>query len=250
MNNPGMIEAQPGADWHDLQERVATILSESGLAAEVSRSLQLARGTVEVDVYATDPTTTPPAVYLCECKRWRSRVPQAEVQAFRTIVSDAGAHFGLFISATGFQVGAFRVVEHTNVHLLGWQEFQSLFLERWCRTFWVPTLRTRGDRLAGYVDPVSSDAAVREAHGERLEPAEALGLFVHGMWGHPFNNMLAAMYGRPNEPVAQAIWDRRNKYRAYLPKPVADAESLRELLVAMLTFTTQWERETGRRSGA
>lgn len=245
-----MIEEQPGADWHDLQERVATILRESGLVPEVSRSLRLARGTVEIDVYATDPTTTPPAVYLCECKRWRSRVPQAEVQAFRTIVSDAGAHFGLFVSATGFQAGAFEVVEHTNVHLLGWQEFQGLFLERWCSTYWVPTLRTRGDRLAGYVDPVSSDAAIREAHGEPLEPAEAVGLFVHDMWGDPFNNIAAAMCGRPNEPVAQAIWSHRDKYRAYLPKPAAEAKFLRELLDALLGFVARWQREREGRGGA
>ena len=132
-----MIENEPGADWHDLQQRVATILVECGLAAEVGRSVPVARGTVKIDVYATDPTTTPPAVYLCECKRWRSRVPQAQVQAFRTVVSDAGAHFGLCVSAMGFQAGAFEVIKHTNVHLLGWKEFQKLFLERWCSNYWV-----------------------------------------------------------------------------------------------------------------
>ncbi len=231
-----MIEKEPGADWRDLQQRVAIILQECGLVAEVGRSVRLARGTVEVDVYATDPTTTPPALYLCECKRWRSRVPQAEVQAFRTIVSDAGAHFGLFISASGFQEGAFAVVNHTNVHLLDWEAFQGLFLERWCRTYWIPTLRTRGDRLASYVDPPSSDAAVREAHGEPLDPAEAVGLLVLDMWGHPFNNMTAAMLGRSADPVAEAIWRQRDKYRAYLPKRVAESEFLRNLLDALLDF--------------
>jgi hypothetical protein len=113
---------------------------------------------------------------------------------------------GLFVSAAGFQAGAFEVVRHTNVHLLGWQEFQNLFLERWCSTYWVPTLRARGDRMAGYVDPVSSNAAIRETRGEPLESAEAVGLFVHDMWGDPFNNLPAAMLGRPNEPVAEAIW--------------------------------------------
>ena len=67
-----MIEKEPGADWRDLQQRVAAILLECGLVAEVGRSLGLARGTVEIDVYATDPATTPRAMYLCECKRWRS----------------------------------------------------------------------------------------------------------------------------------------------------------------------------------
>ena len=238
-----MIEKEPGADWRDLQQRVAVILAECGLVAEVGRSVRLARGTVEIDVYATDPTTTPPAMYLCQCKRWRSRVPQAEVQAFRTVVSDSGAHLGLFVSAAGFQAGAFEVVRHTNVHLLGWQEFQNLFLERWCSTHWVPTLRTRGDRMAGYVDPVSSDATIREAHGEPLEPAEAVGLFVHDMWGAPFNNIAAAMLSRPTEPVAEAIWSHRDKYRAYLPKPAGEATALRDLLDALLDFAERWQRE-------
>lgn len=178
-----MIEEQPGADWRDLQERVAAILTECGLVSEVGRTLDLARGKAEIDVYAIDSSTTPPGVYLCECKRWHSRVPQAEVQAFRTIVSDAGAHFGLFVSATGFQIGSFEVVKNTNIHLLDWQGFQNMFLERWCRKYWIPTLRVRGDRLAGYVDPVSSDAAVRGAHGDPLDAAEAVGLFVLDMWG-------------------------------------------------------------------
>jgi hypothetical protein len=147
------------------------------------RELQLARGKAAIDVYASDPSTTPPGIYLAECKRWRTSVPQAEVQAFRTVIADAGAHFGLFISASGFQSGAFEVVKNTNVHLLDWQQFQNLFLERWCRRYWIPTFRTRGARLADYVDPVGSDAAVREAHGEPLEAAEAVGLFVLDMWG-------------------------------------------------------------------
>jgi restriction system protein len=133
-----MIEEEPGKDWRDLQQRVATILQECGLDSETERTLHLSRGTAVIDVYASDPSATPPGIYLSECKRWRSRVPQAEVQAFRTVVADAGAHFGLFISASGFQSGAFEVVKHTNVHLLDWQEFQKLFLERWCRRYWIP----------------------------------------------------------------------------------------------------------------
>ncbi len=52
-----MIENQPGTDWRDLQQRVSLILQESGLQAETGRNLLTARGTVEIDVYATDPAT-------------------------------------------------------------------------------------------------------------------------------------------------------------------------------------------------
>jgi hypothetical protein len=54
----------------------------------------------------------------------------------------------------------------------------------------------------------------------------------------------------PITPVAQAIWSHRDKNRAYLPKPAAEAKSLRELLDALLGFVMCWQRETEGRGGA
>src|ERR1039457_1598360 len=189
-----MIEEAPGVDWRDLQERVAAILRECGYVAETGRVVRTARGTVEIDVYAIDPTTNPQAVYLCECKRWHTRVPQGEVLSFRSVVSDAGSHFGLFISAAGFQAGAYDVAAHTNISLVDWMGFQELFVERWCRNSWIPTLRARGDPLSRSVEPVRSDASVRQAHGEPVKPIEAVGLFALDMWGNPFNGLVES-YG-------------------------------------------------------
>lgn len=152
-----MIEEQPGKDWKDLQRRVSRILAECGFVAETQKVITTARGRTEVDVYAKDPLTTPEALYICECKRWASRVPQAEVQTFRTIVADAGAHFGLFISSAGFQAGAHDVMQHTNIRLLDWASFQQLFIERWCTSFWVPTVRTSADALAGHTEMPGND---------------------------------------------------------------------------------------------
>jgi hypothetical protein len=226
-------------DWRDLQERVAAILRECGLVAETSRRICTARGAVEFDVYAIDPTTNAHAVYLCECKRWRSRVPQGEVQAFRSAVSDAGSHFGLFISAAGFQAGAFDVAAHTNVSLLDWAGFQELFLERWCRTYWVPTLRARGDPLVHHLNAASGDAPTRQTHGEPIQPIEAVCLFALAMWGPPFND-LAAKHGLPPEPLAPAIWRHRELCRDFLPKRAAEAKSLRELLEALLALADRY----------
>lgn len=234
-----LIERQPGADWRDLQERVAVVLRECGLDSEVARTLQTVRGKVEVDVYATDSSTTPPAILLCECKRWSSRVPKAEVKSFRTDVADFGAHFGLFISSCGFQSGAHDVVENTNVRLVDWQGFQDLFLERWCSRYWVPTMRKRGDRLAASVEPIDSDAGRRFAKGEGIQPAEAAGLFMLDLWGSPFLG-LEAMIGLPTQPVADAIWGQLDTYQAYLPESVLAAGSLRELLDALAQYAEQW----------
>jgi hypothetical protein len=241
-----MIEGPPGNDWRGLQDRVASILRESGFDAKVGAHLPLARGAVAIDVLATDPSTVPPALYLCECKRWRANVPQAEVQTFRTIVADAGAHFGLFISSRGFQSGARDVVRHTNIHLLDWAEFQSLFVERWCRRYWVPTVRREADRMAGYAEMPGNDAPLRYHHGEPIEPAEAVGLFVLDLWGEPFNDLIGHIEGRALQSVAEAIWRHREQYRQFLPPPVVAATTLRELLEAILGFSQAWLRETGR----
>jgi hypothetical protein len=209
---PVLIETEPGADWRDLQTRLATILQECGFVIGVARDVSTARGRVEVDVYATDLTTNPPAIYLCECKRWASNVPQGEVQTFRTVVADSGAHFGLFISARGFQSGAYEVVRNTNVHLLSWAQFQELFLERWCKRHWVPTFRNEADPLLRYVDPPSgSDAAGRAARGEPLEPAEAVGLLALNMWGEPFVTFPSVT---ESEPLAKAIERHMKAYSA------------------------------------
>lgn len=237
-----LIEKDPGTDWRELQQRVAAILQESGFIVEIARSLKTARGTVEIDVYATDPKTTPTAIYLCECKRWGCNVPQAEVQTFRTIMEDSGAHFGLFISARGFQKGAYNVIQHTNIQLLTWTQFQEIFLERWCKRYWIPTFRSVAHSLIDYIEPINSDAAARANRGESLQPAEAVGLLGLDMFGSPFNGIAELILGR-TEPVAAAIVEHRDRYRRYLPQPIADAQCLRDLLEAIISFAITWKSD-------
>ena len=238
-----LIECEPGTDWRGLQDRVSQILNECGLSSQVGLNIQTARGQVEIDVYATDPTTSPPAIYLCECKRWTTRVPQAEVQTFRTIASDVGAHFGLFISSVGFQAGAFDVVKHTNIHLLDWSGFQQLFIERWCRHYWIPTFRSRADRLAGRVEPICSDAPIREANGGPLEAYEAIGLMALGMYNPKFTGIFNNVLISSNETISDDIWLLRDKYRQHLPDEVAEAQDLRTFLDTLVAFSDKWVEE-------
>lgn len=236
-----MIELEPGADWRGLQERVAAILGECGLSAEVGRTLSTVRGVVEVDVFAMDPASTPPAVYLCECKRWSTNVPKAEVKSFRTDVADYGAHFGLFISARGFQSGADAVVEKTNVHLLDWIGFQDMFLERWCEQYWIPTVRDKCDGLVAYIDPPSSDACVRLAHGGKVDPDEAVGILALGLWGSSYTAMRRPT-GLPRPVASSEIWALRDKYRDILPVAAAEATTLRDLLDSLVSTADEWTR--------
>ena len=113
--------------WRDLQESVAVILREAGFVAEVERSTNHARGVVELDVYAEHAIQSHVVTLACECKQWKTAVPQAVVQTFRTILSDTGIDAGYIVSAAGFQSGAIQAATYTNVRLVDWAEFLAIF---------------------------------------------------------------------------------------------------------------------------
>lgn len=166
-----MIYSDLPSDWRDLQFRTAKILVESGFEADVEKTIQLARGEVEVDVYAVDPTTTPSSIYLVECKYWNRSVPKSVVHSFRTVVSDAGSHHGLIISKDGFQEGAYETVEHTNVKLLDWRQFETLFEERWFKSYAGPRIYEECNPLFSYSEPINSTVfrAARELNEKEVD---------------------------------------------------------------------------------
>lgn len=98
-----MIDGDEPESWHELQDRIARILRETGVETIVEKSIQTPRGQVTIDVWAHDSAAVPSQTYLIECKRWRTRVPQTVVHAFRTVVGESGANWGAIISASGFQ---------------------------------------------------------------------------------------------------------------------------------------------------
>lgn len=93
--------------------------------------MSTARGKVKVDVHAVKRSSPIPTRILCECKHWNKPVDQNVIFGFRAICSDVGAHYGIIISKEGFQSGATASREHTNVHLLSFAEFQTVFFDEW-----------------------------------------------------------------------------------------------------------------------
>jgi restriction system protein len=53
--------------WQDLEARVAQVLRECGFEVEVGKSVTLARGDVNIDVWADDHSS-PPNVIAIECR--------------------------------------------------------------------------------------------------------------------------------------------------------------------------------------
>ena len=117
--------------WQDLEEMVKQAFTEMGYISNRGHKLRTIRGTVEIDVHAIKESTPIPTLVLCECKHWDKPVPQSVIHGFRTVCSDAGAHFGLIISKKGFQPGADETRTATNIHLMNFEEFQSTFFSEW-----------------------------------------------------------------------------------------------------------------------
>ena len=143
-------------DWRALQRQVHQILGECGFESKIENRVQTVRGDVTIDVYARDPSSQPPIIYLCECKLWQSRVPQTVVHAFRTVVTDHGANWGFIISSAGFQRAAYRAAANSNVKLLTWNEFQEIFTDRWVSRYMAPRLRSETESLVEYIEPFNA----------------------------------------------------------------------------------------------
>jgi hypothetical protein len=140
--------------WQDLQAQTARILEECGFSVELEKKIETVRGTVEIDVYAEEIVKGRNYKILCECKNWKSRVPQNVIHGFRTVVSDIGANVGYIISSSGFQSGAFSAAELTNLELMDWSEFQNVFEETWYDVYFSPKIAEDLDPLLTYAEPL------------------------------------------------------------------------------------------------
>lgn len=148
-----MITRNAPESWQALQTEVGRILSECGFAVEVEKKIHSARGTVELDVYAEETVRGRKYAIACECKYWKSRIPQAVVHGFRTVVQEIGANIGYIISMEGFQSGAVAAGDLTNLKLVTWQELQDLFEESWFDEYFTKQIDEKLDGLMTYAEP-------------------------------------------------------------------------------------------------
>lgn len=156
-----VLEAAPN-DWKDLEVKVAKILNASGFRAIVNKQIKTVRGHVNVDVYAEDVKSIPKSINLFECKYWSADIHQGIIHSFRTVLNDFGANRGFIIVKNGFQSGAYEAVKNTNVHLLSWNEFQDIFIERWleCK---LDVLNEISIPLREYTGPLGIDKFYKKA---------------------------------------------------------------------------------------
>ncbi|MEW6532783.1 MAG: restriction endonuclease [Thermodesulfobacteriota bacterium] len=155
MNSLPLIENNP-AVWKDLQDMAGRILSECGYDTETDKTIETARGPVNVDVYVSDTKGRPEITFLVECKHWASAVPKTIVHAFRTVVSDFGANVGYIISSQGFQTGALTAARNSPLRLVTWEDFQSDFYDQWIENYFIPKIAEAAGPLEEYTEPINS----------------------------------------------------------------------------------------------
>ena len=103
--------------WQNYQLQAAEFFKRLGFHAEVEAKITGARGSHKVDVLVSGELHGIKFRWIIECKHWKSNIPKEKVMALSSIVQDLGADRGFLLSETGFQSGAIRAANHTNLTL-------------------------------------------------------------------------------------------------------------------------------------
>jgi len=232
-----MITTQIPGDWRALQEGVARILRECGFSAQVEKTMSVARGQVEVDVYAEEQVKGRNYTILVECKNWRSAVPQSVIHSFRTVVADSGANLGYIVSAAGFQSGALTAASQTNVRLLDWAAFQAEFEPTWIERHLVPFVTDEFDTLITYTEPllptefIDRDPQATERLAQLRERYAPFGVLmaVFTRWARLVGTSL------PELPLSARL-PPQSRVRLTVPSGILDARGYREFLETALRY--------------
>ena len=103
--------------WRQFQEETAEFFRSLGCDAQVEAKIIGARAEHKIDVWVCFTKFGLETKWVIECKDWNSAIPKEKVLALKSVVEDVGADRGFLISTTGFQSGAVRACEKTNITL-------------------------------------------------------------------------------------------------------------------------------------
>lgn len=103
--------------WSQYQEQVATFFRDLGYDAETDVTVVGARGKHALDVLVRSHSAGVEVTWVVECKAWANPIPKERLLTLDGIVKDVGADRGFLVAESGFQAGAIRAAEHTNITL-------------------------------------------------------------------------------------------------------------------------------------
>lgn len=87
--------------WRELQDYVALFLNQAGYTATSPRTIDTARGKVEVDVFVESPDELVKKI-ICECKYWDTLCPKKKYTHFAPLFKIPAHHWGCLYQKSGF----------------------------------------------------------------------------------------------------------------------------------------------------
>lgn len=116
--------------WKSYQQQSAEFFRSLGLTAKVEELVAGARGAHKIDVYVEGNFMGISFTWVVECKCWKANVSKEKVAALTAILQDIGADRGFLLSEKGFQSGALRLAEKSNITLTSLADLASTVGDR------------------------------------------------------------------------------------------------------------------------
>jgi Restriction endonuclease len=223
------------AGWREHQVKVAEFFRGLGLEASTDERLQGVQALHDIDVVVRGQRVGLQQLWLVDCKHWSHPVGKVQVAALAEIVRDVGADRGLVLSESGFQAGAIRLAERSQVTLTNLEELH----ERSTSELLLLTLagfRRRLALLATRLDPLSHagrhSAGMSVVHPHRGVDLAAV-LRLHAALGTAENGLRQAdandwpvTYGWDFAQDRLLVADDPQQLWAGLPTALDEAERL------------------------
>ncbi|MGQ4620033.1 restriction endonuclease [Nocardia sp. R7R-8] len=142
--------------WKNYEDETAEFYRSLGLDTRTGEQLVGSRGTHKIDVTVRGLKAGIRFLWIVECKHWRRRVSKEKVAALSAIAQDVGADRGILLSESGFQSGAPRMAQNSNITLTSLSELR-LDTESERREYQTSTVRKRCEILQTEVDAIWSN---------------------------------------------------------------------------------------------
>ncbi|MSM38427.1 MAG: hypothetical protein GJT30_02210 [Geobacter sp.] len=136
-------------------EEAAKFFRTLGLTAEIEKRVVGARGTHNIDVWITGKIQSFQVRWIIECKDWKSSVPKEKVLALQAIAMDIGSDRAFLLSESGFQAGAVRCSQFTNITLTSLNDLREQTREQFAQT----ALWTLYARVSQVIDDLNKEPA-------------------------------------------------------------------------------------------
>ncbi|UEG51392.1 restriction endonuclease [Mucilaginibacter daejeonensis] len=116
-------------NWQEYQAAVSAFFKSIGGTATVDAPLKGVRGHHKIDVLVRLKVFGIEALWIVECKLWKTSVPKEKVLTLQQIVQDVGADRGFLMSESGFQSGTIKSANSSNITLSSLSELQDMAVE-------------------------------------------------------------------------------------------------------------------------